>query len=257
MTTTLHNATRLDFPELHARLAGHSLYRRIHSDDDLRTFMRHHVFCVWDFQSLLKSLQIELSCVSVPWQPTPDAEARRLVNELVLDEESDEGPDGCYYSHYEMYRLAMKCSGADASAIDGVVAGVAAGMPLDGLLSREGVPAAVARFVRGTMTLAHSGTRIAKVAAFAYGREDIIPGMFVNLVARLATQDPQRWSWFSYYLNRHIAFDEQRHGPMSRALLARLCDHDPARWDEARQVAGECLEARLALWDWISEQLPD
>jgi hypothetical protein len=246
---------RLHFPQLHARLEAHPLYLRIQTEDHLRTFMRHHVFCVWDFQSLLKSLQQELTCIQVPWTPTPDGEARRLVNELVLDEESDEGPDGRYYSHFEMYLEAMHRCGADTGPIDVVVQGVARGESLDRLLQRAAVPLPVAQFVRGTLSIAQSGSAGARVAAFAYGREDIIPQMFVQLVARLATQQPERWSWFRYYLERHIAFDGERHGPMSRALLARLCGEDPALWDEARRVAEACLESRLAMWDCIAGEL--
>jgi hypothetical protein len=257
LKSSVHAPGRLHFPELHARLETHPLYARIQTGDHLRTFMRHHVFCVWDFQSLLKSLQQALSCLQVPWFPTADGEARRLVNELVLDEESDEGPDGCYYSHFEMYLEAMHRCGADTGPIDLVVQGVIAGESLDRLLQRTGTPLPVAQFVRGTLGIAQSGSLSARVAAFAYGREDIIPQMFVQLVARLATQEPERWSWFRYYLDRHIAFDGERHGPMSRALLARLCGDDPAMWDEARRVAEACIEARLAVWDCIANELAD
>ncbi len=182
---------RLHFPALHARLEAHPLYLRIQTEEHLRTFMRHHVFCVWDFQSLLKSLQQEFTCLQVPWFPTPDGEARRLVNELVLDEESDEGPDGRYYSHFEMYLEAMRRSGADTGPIDVVVRGVAARESLDRLMPRAAVPQTVAQFVRGTLSIAQSGNVPARVAAFAYGREDIIPQMFVQLVARLATRQPE------------------------------------------------------------------
>ena len=246
---------RLDFPDLHARLEAHPLYARIQTEDHLRAFMRRHVFCVWDFQSLLKSLQQEFTCTRIPWVPTPDGEARRLVNELVLDEESDEGPDGRYYSHFEMYLEAMRRGGADTGPIDAVVKGVAAGESLDRLLHVADVPLPVAQFVRGTLSIAQSGSIPARVAAFAYGREDIIPQMFLQLVARLATQQPERWSWFRYYLDRHIHFDGERHGPMSRALLARLCGEDAAMWDEARHVAKACLESRIAMWDCIAEEI--
>jgi Protein of unknown function (DUF3050) len=248
-------SVRLEFPELHARLAAHPLYSHIQSEQHLRTFMRNHVFCVWDFQSLLKSLQQALTCVTVPWFPTPDGEARRLVNELVLDEESDEGPDGRYCSHFEMYLAAMQRGGADTGPVDILIEGLAAGESIDRLLERADVPLPIAQFVRGTLQIAQQGSVVARVAAFAYGREDIIPQMFVQLVARLATQQPERWTWFRYYLERHIAFDDERHGPMSRALLARLCGEDQARWDEARRVAEACLEARLAMWDSINREI--
>jgi hypothetical protein len=99
------------FADLRAALAiertallEHALYRRMASIDDLRTFMEHHVFAVWDLMSLLKSLQAKLTCVDVPWVPRATAEAQRLVNEIVLIEERDESADGGYITRSRTQR---------------------------------------------------------------------------------------------------------------------------------------------------------
>ena len=42
---------------LSEKLEEHALFSRIDSLDDLRFFMRYHVYAVWDFMSLLKKLQ--------------------------------------------------------------------------------------------------------------------------------------------------------------------------------------------------------
>ena len=88
---------------LRERLLAHPIYQRIQRLEDLRVFLEHHVFAVWDFMSLLKWLQRELTCVAVPWVPTGDPLIRRLINEIVLEEESGESETGDCTSHFELY----------------------------------------------------------------------------------------------------------------------------------------------------------
>ena len=46
----------------------------------------------------------ELTCVRLPWRPRADAQLRRFVNEIVLEEETDLMEDGVSYgSHLELY----------------------------------------------------------------------------------------------------------------------------------------------------------
>ncbi|MFQ3593662.1 MAG: DUF3050 domain-containing protein, partial [Gemmataceae bacterium] len=112
---------------------------------------------------------------------------------------------------------------------------------------------AVAAFVQLSLSLTEAPThRLA--AAFALGREEVIPGMFTQLVRRLADADPLRFGRFAYYLERHICLDADEHGPAARRLLERLAP-TPKLQDEAEQTAQQCLEARLALWDEITHDL--
>jgi len=85
--------------DLVARLISHQLYHHVCDEQSLRFFMRAHVFAVWDFQSLIKALPRMLMCVKIPWLPSSDPMARRLINELVLDEESGQAPGEVYLSH--------------------------------------------------------------------------------------------------------------------------------------------------------------
>ena len=92
---------------LREQVVDHDVYQQMKTVAHVRVLMEHHVFAVWDFMSLLKALQRRLTCVEVPWIPQGDAVGRRLVNELVLEEESGEQRAGRYLSHFELYRAAM------------------------------------------------------------------------------------------------------------------------------------------------------
>ena len=245
----------IDLGTARQQLVSHPIYALIDRPDRLRRFMETHVFAVWDFQSLLKAMQQRLTCTSVPWLPTPDPEARRLVNEIVLDEESDELPEGGSASHFELYLDGMRRAGADTGPIERLLSLLASGTPLHRALAEAKAPAAAAEFVRRSFEVIESGSTHRIVAAFTYGREDVIPDMFRHLVASLAEQDPEAWSRFRFYLERHIAHDDARHAPICRRIVASLCGDDPARWEEASRTARECLEARIALWDAIAADL--
>jgi DUF3050 family protein len=215
-------AIELRLTPLRKQLAAHPLYLRIRTLGHVRLFMESHIFAVWDFMSLLKVLQRTLTCVDLPWVPTPFPVSRRFVNEIVLGEESDEY-QGRPISHFEIYLEAMDQVKADTRAIRHVVS--CARLGVDGL-SFEGVPVAAKEFVETTFGLIHSGSAAAQAAAFAFGREDAIPDMFRSLVRQLNQEMSGELDQFVWYLERHIEVDGGDHGPLSLKMVADLCDDD-------------------------------
>jgi len=244
-----------ELQSLRARLCEHPLYQALQTPDDVVRFQRLHVFCVWDFMSLLKALQRRLTCIDVPWLPAADPAACRLINEIVLGEESDEDGDGGHGSHFELYLAAMRDSGADTQAIERLIAELRAGGTLESALAAASPPPAIGEFVRNTLRLAETAPLHQLAAAFGLGREDIIPDLFVRLLERLEQAEPGRFRRFQYYLARHVELDGDSHGPSAERLIARLCDGDPQREREALQTAKDCLADRLKVWDAILAEL--
>jgi hypothetical protein len=252
MTDVREQQLEITLAPLRERLVTHPLYAHLRDEGTMNIFMEAHIFAVWDFQSLLKALQRMLTCVEVPWLPTSDPEARRLLNEIVLDEESDQAPGGGYLSHFELYLQAMQECGANVTPIQTFLDSLNAGLSVEEALETSAVPPGVGPFVRATMAIARSAEPHRVAAAFAYGREEIIPAMFRRLVDQLAEISPRSWGTFRYYLDRHIRTDSDRHGPQTRLLVRRLCGSDDTRWCEAAEAAQTLLEARDRLWNEIA-----
>jgi hypothetical protein len=238
--------------ESRKQVLSHPIYSSLTSLDSLRSFMEVHVFAVWDFMSLLKSLQQSLTCVAVPWVPTPDRVTRRLINEIVLAEESDQWRDTSM-SHFEMYVAAMQEAGAETGPVKGFLEAMAAGQdPLAALQSAQ-APAAAAEFVATTWAVLTQTPIHCQAAAFAFAREDLIPPMFERVLNR---DDPEgRLQAFRDYLERHIEVDGEQHMPMAMAMVAEICGDDHAKWDACARTVTAAIKARGRLWDGVVEAI--
>src|SRR5580700_436297 len=128
------------FATLRARLLDHPIYGEVGSAADLRRFMEDHVFAVWDFMSLLKRLHQDMTCTRVPWFPADSARAARLINDIVIGEETDVGPDGSYVSHLDLYLRAMADVGSSTQQFDTFRSLARAQLPIEAAMARSGVP---------------------------------------------------------------------------------------------------------------------
>jgi hypothetical protein len=233
-------------------LENHSLLvtNTIQSVEDLRIFMKYHVFAVWDFMSLLKTLQHATVPSTNLWLPTEGtrSDIARLINEIVLCEETDISPDGnSSISHFDLYLQAMLEVNADI-------------IPIQEYLSKVqkhgvhwGAPEIVEPFVETTFKAIRSGPHCA-AASFCCGRETVIPSMFKRILNQInisATEAPK----FHYYLERHIQVDGEEHGPMSENLVNYFCKNDPVLIHEAEQAAIEAIQARIQMFDRIESLL--
>lgn len=234
-------------------LKNHSLLitNNIQSKQDLRVFMEHHVFAVWDFMSLLKTLQQEIVPSSNLWIPTKGtrSDISRMINEIVLCEESDVAPGGGSVSHFDLYLQSMLEVNADISTITTFLKN----LEHTGLIPYHLAPKPAEKFMRNTFGMIKRGPHCV-AASFAYGRETIIPDMFTRLLTQLNISKLEAPK-FHYYLQRHIEVDGDEHGPMSERLVEYFCDDDPVKIHEAEQAAISAIQARIEFFNDIEGAL--
>jgi hypothetical protein len=278
------------------KLATHPIYTRVRNLRGLQIFMTNHVFAVWDFMTLTKTLQQRLTCVSTPWLPPEHPTAARLVNEIVLGEESDEVTHGEYLSHYVLYMRAMDEIGADPSPVMQFEAALRAGTSPADALAPLSIAQSTKDFVLHTLATAQRTTPEV-AASLLLAREDLIPTMFERVVKemdarsgagvraaralrdrrealpawarklvpgslrsaadRFEAQHPDPRGFFRIYLERHIELDGEEHGPMAQRLLQDLCGDDAAQWEAATDSARDALRARVALWDGVLQSIEE
>lgn len=243
--------------ELQQRLDRHPIYAAIQSVEDLRVFMAHHVYSVWDFMSLIKYLQHEVAPARWPWTPGRDASIQRFINELVLEEETDEaapGQAGEFTSHFMLYVGAMREIGADSESPLKFIR-IVETQGFQAALDSGLVPGPSLDFTRTTFDFIDSGKAHAVAAALALGREHVIPAMFRAFLSRMRISADDAPT-FHYYLNRHVHLDEDFHAPLSLRLLHALCDGDKVKCREAEEAARRAVDARIAFWDGVLQSLP-
>lgn len=249
-TDDINNALR----NTRSSLLKHPIYDNVQNLSDLAIFMKYHIFAVWDFMSLLKALQINLSCVSIPWVPNGDPTLRRLVNEIVLAEETDEDGKGGYSSHFELYLHAMKQCGTDTTMIDQFLDQIRKGISVKQALLKTNVPDGVYAFVTGTFDIIEMRDNASIAAAFTFGREDVIPDMFQRIVDQLSETELKKYDQFLFYLDRHIGLDSDEHGPMAYQMVEKICEQEIG-WQRALDASRKQIESRIRLWDAALEEI--
>lgn len=237
-----------------AQLGHHPIFSEIRTLDVLRTFMETHVFAVWDFMSLTKRLQQDLTSTRLPWLPPKDPASAHLINEIVLGEESDQNLSGGHYSHFELYLEAMREVGARTDKVEHFIHLVRDGMAVADALRHCQAPAAAARFVNETLQIALHSQPHEVAAAFLHGRESVIPQMFQTILDDWNITSKEAPT-LCYYLQRHIDVDSEDHGPAAENLLARLVDGCPKRQAEVFNAALDAVRSRRALWDALRESM--
>ena len=237
-------------------LLRHPLYEKVKTIDDLHKFLESHVYAVWDFMSLLKALQNKLTCTAIPWFASLNPETRYLINEIVLAEESDVTLDGKRLSHFEMYVDAMKDCRAQTSELDSFLLTITETKNVFIAIKQSDLHPKIKSFLDFTFRVVEEGKTHKIAAAFTFGREDLIPNMFTEILKSFQQNFPETdLSKLIYYFERHIELDADEHGPMAMQMITELCKEDEQKWREVEEVSILALKKRIGLWDAIEEKI--
>lgn len=232
-------------------LEHHPVFKTLKTSKHLKYFMEQHVYAVWDFMSLLKRLQKEICCVEVPWTSPAHGNASRLINEIVLGEESDQLPNGNYMSHFDLYLLAMKDVQSDTKPVlDFIQAVKTKGFEA----SVDMIPEPARTFVKHTMKIAMKGSLAANLGSFFNGRENVIPGMFTTLLKDWQISE-QSAPMFHYYLVRHIELDGDEHGPAGDRLIQLVIGDNAHQYIDLLDVSISSIQSRIQFWDAVLLEL--
>ena len=240
---------------LREQLKNHALYGELSSVTDIKVFMENHVYAVWDFMSLLKGLQIHLTCTTLPWKPAKNTNTARFINEIVLEEESDRNEEGVFKSHFEMYLDAMTEVGADTSKMTDFLERITQLESVLEVIETSVLNDAVKDFLKFTFEVVQTHKPHIIAAAFTFGREELIPDMFLKIIERSDNKGNNSFAKLDYYLRRHIELDGDDHGPLSIKMIQELCDSDERKWQEVAEFSQKALSKRIGLWNSIAQEI--
>jgi hypothetical protein len=228
----------------------------IQTKADLCVFMEHHVYAVWDFMSLAKALQNRICPSTDLWLPTEHIrdESARLINEIILGEESDVDLGNGSICHFDLYLQAMAEVGADTDAIQQFLHSVKKKGIDWSLENCEFVPESARKFMRSTFDFIATDKKHIIGAAFTWGRESVIPNMFKGILQQLNI-NAYTAKKFHYYLERHIEIDGDDHGPAALKLVENLCGNDPLAYVEVERAAIDAINARIEFWNALETKM--
>ena len=233
------------------KLVSHKVYEKINNLDSLKIFVENHVYAVWDFMSLLKSLQLHLTNMEIPWTPSKDSNAARFINEIVLEEETDIGNSNVPSSHYEMYIDAMKEIKANTDKIELLLEKIKEKKSITQSLNEIDAKPPIKNFIQFTFDTIATNEPHKIASVFTFGREDLIPNMFIQIVKNINYEKNVSAKKLIYYLERHIELDGDDHGPIALKMITKLCGDNDKKWDDVITFSKKALEKRIKLWDHI------
>ncbi len=151
-----------------------------------------------------------------------------------------------------MYIEAMQSCGACTKESDVFLKNVIETKNVFIAIKQSNLHPEVKAFLDFTFRIIEEGKVHKIAAAFTFGREDLIPNMFTEILKNFQQNFPEvDLAQLIYYFERHIELDADEHGPMAMQMIAELCKDDAKKWNEVEEVSLQALEKRIGLWNAI------
>ena len=149
----------------------------------------------------------------------------------------------------------MQQSGANLNQISLFIETLKSTRDLNQAFSTANVPDAAKQFVEFTFNIINSNKPHLQSAIFTFGREDLIPSMFMSIIKDIDQNFPNSISIFKYYLERHIEIDGDHHSHLAIQMTSNLCGTNDVFWKEAEEATINSLNMRIKLWDAVFDEI--
>jgi pyrroloquinoline quinone (PQQ) biosynthesis protein C len=154
-----------------------------------------------------------------------------------------------------MYLEAMESLGANPKEMYRIIEQLRSGKNIEFILENNSIPQHIKEFMSFTFEVVKTDQPHIIAAVFTFGREDLIPDMFIEIIKNLKKSNKENLEDLIYYFERHIEVDADEHGPLALEMIQQLCGNDTSKWDEALDYSKKALELRIGLWDGILNEI--
>ena len=228
------------------KLSHHEVYSKVTSRAQISCFMSYHIFAVWNFIKLLKSLQIKTSIALRSQALECSGETRDLIGKIVFAEESELYPYGQPTEYFAVYLGAISELEVNSNFLWTF---------LTSKHSLQSLKPGIQELVGYNLTLAETGTIGEIAAAFFCGREPVSYQLFTSII-KILKQDGKECPNLINYTEKLNQENSRQVGTLVLKLLDYFCKDETDKVF-ALQAGLEALNLREQLWNYALAEITE